>query len=79
MRSGRLYPVAVILMIGAILGVVSLGWGDLIATGSGAKRTLESKPSPAVGGEGKQTPLLMRVLNSPQPVKGSDGKYHLVY
>lgn len=79
MRSGRLYPVAVILMMGAILGVVSLGWGDLIATGSGGKRTLESNPSPAVGGEGKQTPLLLRVLNSPQPVKGSDGKYHLVY
>ena len=25
------------------------------------------------------TPILMRVLNAPVPVKGSDGRYHLVY
>ena len=40
---------------------------------------MEPQSLPAVGGGGKQTPLLMRVLDSPQPVKGSDGKYHLVY
>jgi hypothetical protein len=31
------------------------------------------------GGGGDQTPVLMRVLAPPEPVKGSDGVFHLVY
>src|SRR5215212_10458969 len=84
MRSARAYTVAVVLVMAALLGAVSLAWGD-----PGAKSTrsgaLNPEPFPAGGGggkqrpQGKQTPLLMRVLDPPQPVKGSDGKYHLVY
>jgi hypothetical protein len=85
MRSARAYTVvAVVLVIGASLGAVSLAWGD-----PGAKSARSSagnpEPFPAGGGggkqtpQGKQTPLLMRVLDPPQPVKGTDGKYHLVY
>jgi murein DD-endopeptidase MepM/ murein hydrolase activator NlpD len=78
MRSGRAYAVAAVLVMGALLGAVSLAWGD-----PGAKSTRSSAPNPepypAGGAGGKQTPLLMRVLDAPQPVKGSDGKYHLVY
>ena len=40
---------------------------------------MSPEPRPVGGAAGKQTPLLMRVLDPPQPVKGSDGKYHLVY
>ena len=70
--------------LGALLGAVSLAWGD---PGANSTRSNASNPEsfPAgVGGgkqtpQGKQTPLLMRVLDPPQPVKGTDGKYHLVY
>lgn len=31
------------------------------------------------GAEEDLTPILMRVLDAPEPVKGSDGKFHLVY
>ena len=80
MRSTRVYTVvALVLAIGALLGAVSLAWGD-----PGARSTTSSainpEPEPAGGGhDAKQTPLLMRVLDPPQPVKGTDGKYHLVY
>jgi Peptidase family M23 len=85
MRSARAYAVvAVVLVTGALLGAVSFAWGD-----PGAKSTrsvaVNPEPFPAGGGggkqtpQGKQTPLLMRVLDAPEPVKGSDGKYHLVY
>jgi hypothetical protein len=84
MRSARAYSVAVVLVMAALLGAVSFAWGD-----PGAKSTrsgaLNPEPFPAGGGggkqtpQGKQTPLLMRVLDPPQPVKGTDGKYHLVY
>ena len=36
-------------------------------------------PSVSTGNRGKQTPLLMQVLQPPDPVRGSDGKLHLVY
>jgi hypothetical protein len=70
--------------LGALLGDVSLAWGD---PGANSTRSSASNPEPfpAGGGGGKQTPqvkqtpLLMRVLDPPQPVKGTDGMYHLVY
>jgi hypothetical protein len=78
MRNARTYAVvAVVLILGALLGAVSLAWGDPGATGSNGSSALNPEPGP-VGGA-KQTPLLMRVLDAPQPVKGTDGKYHLVY
>src|SRR5918998_6605698 len=86
MRSARTYAVvAVGLIMGALLGAVSLAWGDPGATGSNGSSALNPEPGPVGGGgakqtqRGKQTPLLMRVLDPPQPVKGTDGKYHLVY
>jgi hypothetical protein len=79
MRIGRLYPVAVALVVGAMLGAVSVGWDTLGATEDNGNRLRELRPAHTGGGEAKQTPLLMRVLDPPQPVKGSDGKYHLVY
>jgi hypothetical protein len=85
MRIGRLYPVAVALVVGAMLGAVSVGWGSLGAAEDkpNSARELRSAPTGSVEAkqtpQGKQTPLLMRVLDPPQPVKGSDGKYHLVY
>ena len=86
MRIGRLYPVAVALVVGAMLGAVSVGWGTLGAAEDNPNGARElGSAAPTGGGEakqapqGKQTPLLMRVLDPPQPVKGSDGKYHLVY
>jgi hypothetical protein len=85
MRIGRLYPVAVALVVGAMLGAVSVGWGSLGAAEDKPNSARELRSAPTGSGEakqtpqGKQTPLLMRVLDPPQPVKGSDGKYHLVY
>ena len=79
MRIGRLYPVAVALVVGAMLGAVSVGWNTLGATEDNGNRVGELRSAHTGGGEAKQTPLLMRVLDPPQPVKGSDGKYHLVY
>src|SRR5829696_795926 len=86
MRSARTYAVvAMVLIMGALLGAVSLAWGDPGATGSNGSSTLNPEPGPVGSGgakqtpRDKQTPLLMRVLDAPQPVKGSDGKYHLVY
>jgi murein DD-endopeptidase MepM/ murein hydrolase activator NlpD len=79
MRSARAYTVvAFVLMMGALLGAVSLAWGDIGATRSNGSSALNPELVPA-GGGAKQTPLLRRVLDAPQPVKGSDGKYHLVY
>ena len=84
MRSARAYAVAVALVMAASLGAVSLAWGDPGAKSTGSSGT-NPEPFPAGGGgakqtpQGKQTPLLMRVLDPPQPVKGTDGKYHLVY
>ena len=72
-------------VLGALLGALCLGWVTLSATESGGKSTTNPEPFPAGGGgakqtpQGKQTPLLMRVLDPPEPVKGTDGKYHLVY
>ena len=80
MRSARAYTVmAVVLVMGASLGAVSLAWGDPGATRSNGSGAVHPEPRPVGGAAGKQTPLLMRVLDPPQPVKGSDGKYHLVY
>jgi hypothetical protein len=79
MRIGRLYPVAVALVVGAMLGAVSVGWNTLGATEDNGNRVGELRSAHTGGGEAKQTPLLMRVLDAPQPVKGSDGKYHLAY
>jgi hypothetical protein len=79
MRSARVYAVvAVVLVVGALLGAVSLAWGDPGVIRSNGFSALNPEPAPG-GGGGEQTPLLMRVLDAPQPVKGSDGKYHLVY
>jgi hypothetical protein len=66
-------------VLGALLGAVCFGWGTLSAAESSGKSTMNPEPSAAGNGGGKQTPLLMRVLDAPQPVKGTDGKYHLVY
>src|SRR5215210_9245707 len=72
-------------VLGALLGALCLGWVTLSATESGGKSTTNPEPFPAGGGgakqtpQGEQTPLLMRVLDAPEPVKGTDGKYHLVY
>jgi len=80
MRSARAYTVvAVVLAMGALLGAVSLAWGNPGATRSNGSSAVNPEPVPTGGGGAKQTPLLMRVLNAPEPVKGSDGKYHLVY
>ena len=80
MRSARAYTVmAVVLVMGASLGAVPLAWGDPGATRSNGSGEVNPEHRPRRGGAGKQTPLLMRVLDPPQPVKGSDGKYHLVY
>jgi Peptidase family M23 len=80
MGSARAYAVvAVVLATGALLGAVSLAWGDPGVTGPNGSSAVSSEPAPDGGGGGKQTPLMMRVLDPPQPVKGSDGKYHLVY
>ena len=80
MRSARMYMVvAVVLAMGALLGAVSLAWGEPGVTGSNPSSALNPDPDPVGAGGGEQTPLLMRVLDAPQPVKGTDGKYHLVY
>jgi Peptidase family M23 len=86
MGSWWRYPVRMVLVMGALLVAVACGSGDQHAaadnggvrsedTGDGAKKH-ESIPA---GSKSTQTPLLMRVLAPPEPVKGSDGKYHLVY
>jgi hypothetical protein len=77
MESGGAYPVAIVLVMGALLCVVSFGGTGLGATESTGDGAMNLKSTQAGGG--KQTSLLMRVLDPPQPVKGSDGKYHLVY
>jgi len=77
MRRGQAYLVAGALAVGALLGAVSLGWGDPSGAQSAGKG--DGKPQAAGDGLAKQTPLLMSVLNPPQPVKGTDGKYHLAY
>src|SRR5918998_3915037 len=85
MRIGRLYPVAVALVVGGGLGAVAVGWDTLGATEDNPNGARELRSAHTGGGgakqtpQGKQTPLLMRVLDPPQPVKGTDGKYHLVY
>lgn len=80
MRSARTYTlVAFVLVMGALLVAVSLAWGDPGATKPTGGSTENPEPVPAESGGAKQTPLLMRVLDPPEPVKGSDGKYHLVY
>jgi murein DD-endopeptidase MepM/ murein hydrolase activator NlpD len=85
MRSVRPYTVAVVLVMAALLGAVSLAWGDPGATNSTRSSAVNPQPFQVGGGgakhtpQGKQTPLLMRVLDAPEPVKGTDGKYHLVY
>ena len=73
MRSARAYTVvAVVLAMGALLGCVPLAWGDPDAK-STRSDSLNRGPSPAEDGgtkqmpQGKQTPLLMRVLDPPQP------------
>jgi murein DD-endopeptidase MepM/ murein hydrolase activator NlpD len=65
-------------MMAAPLGAVSLVWGDPGAK-SITSNAINPEPDPAGGDGGKQTPLLMRTLDPPEPVKGTDGKYHLVY
>jgi murein DD-endopeptidase MepM/ murein hydrolase activator NlpD len=85
MGSVRAYTAAVVLVMAASLGAVSLAWGDPGVTKSTKGGATNPEPFPFEGGggkhtpQGKQTPLLMRVLDPPQPVKGTDGKYHLVY
>jgi murein DD-endopeptidase MepM/ murein hydrolase activator NlpD len=85
MEVGRAYPIAVVLVMAALLCAVAFGGSGLGATEStgGGAKDLKSARAGGGGGkqtpQGKQTPLLMRVLDPPQPVKGTDGKYHLVY
>jgi hypothetical protein len=83
MEGGRAYPTAVALVMAALLCAVAFGGSGLGATVSSGDGAKDLKSTQARGGkpkpQGKQTPLLMRVLDPPQPVKGSDGKYHVVY
>lgn len=82
MRSALAY--SMVMVMAASFGAVSLAWGEPGA-GSAKGDAADPEPFPVGGGgakqrpQGKQTPLLMRVLEPPQPVRGSDGKYHLVY
>jgi hypothetical protein len=46
MGSGRLYPVAVVLVIGALLCAVSFGGGGLSATESTGNSTANPEPFP---------------------------------
>jgi murein DD-endopeptidase MepM/ murein hydrolase activator NlpD len=81
MRSARAYAVvAAVLAMAALLGAVSLAWGASGVRSTTSSAITNPEPAPAGGGhDAKQTPLLMRVLDPPEPVKGTDGKYHLVY
>jgi murein DD-endopeptidase MepM/ murein hydrolase activator NlpD len=90
MGSERASLTAVILAVGALLVAVSCGDDQGATDGTdeseaaGASEDAgETTEGPADGqaggGKGEQTPLLMRVLQPPDPVKGSDGKFHLVY
>lgn len=74
----------------ALLVAVSCGSGDqstaedtdesASAVGSEDAGDLgDHPPIHAGGGGGDQTPVLIRVVAPPEPVKGSDGKLHLVY
>ena len=71
----------------ALLVAVSCGSGDQSATEDtdesatafGSEDAENLPPIHAGGGGGDQTPVLMRVVAPPEPVKGSDGVFHLVY
>lgn len=71
----------------ALLVAVSFGSGDQSATADtdesaiadGSEDVENLPPIRAGGGGGDQTPVLMRVVELPEPVKGSDGELHLVY
>ncbi len=53
MRSARTYTVvAVVLVVGALLGAVSLAWGDPGATGSNGSSALNPESVPAGGEQG---------------------------
>jgi murein DD-endopeptidase MepM/ murein hydrolase activator NlpD len=83
-----------LLMVGvlALLAAVSCASGGGGATG-GARESAGASGSKGAGdlagdiqvniesgGAGEDlTPILMRVVEPPEPVKGSDGKFHLVY
>jgi murein DD-endopeptidase MepM/ murein hydrolase activator NlpD len=80
MRNASAYTVvAAVLLMGALLGAVSLAWGAPGTKSTGSSSAINPEPEPAGGRDAKQTPLLMRVLDPPEPVMGTDGKYHLVY
>ncbi len=81
-------------MVGVLALLAAVFCGTAIAAASGDTHepagTTGSKGAGApagdlrvnidTGGAGEDlTPILMRVLDAPQPVKGSDGKFHLVY
>jgi Peptidase family M23 len=90
MGSGSASLTAVVLAVGALLVAVSCGEdqgategadeSEAAASSEDAQETIEGPAAGQAGGaKGEQTPLLMRVLQPPDPVKGSDGKLHLVY
>src|SRR5215213_7979434 len=90
MGSGSASLTAVVLAVGALLVAVSCGEDQgategtdeskAAASSEDAQETTEGPAAGQAGGaKGEQTPLLMRVLQPPDPVKGSDGKRHLVY
>ena len=71
-----------LLMVGVLALLAAVSCASAGATGSKGAGNLAEDIQVNIesgGGGGKQTPLLMRVLDAPEPVKGSDGKYHLVY
>jgi hypothetical protein len=71
----------------ALLVAVSCGSGDQSSTTDtdestaafGSEDAQNLPPIHAGGGGGDQTPVLMRVVAPPEPVKGTDGEFHLVY
>jgi len=71
----------------ALLVAVSCGSGDQSATTDtdesatafGSEDAENLPPIHVGGGGGDQTPVLMRVVAPPEPVKGTDGEFHLVY
>jgi len=56
MRIGRLYPVAVALVVGAMLGAASVGWDTLGATEDNGNNSRELGSAYTGGGGGSRRP-----------------------
>jgi hypothetical protein len=69
-RAGLIVTVAVLFVTAGAFPTVG---GATVSSRSGGKATCTAPKQDQV------TPVLMRVLNKPIPVKGSDRRYHLLY